>query len=189
MSFLFTRHPIRSFLVSYCFFLKVFGGHIHMSFFGATLTTVLDFWWRLLWVSKPEWVLPYLLFAEVNVMYIPWDPPMVVHMPSSWRPVAPPVLSPHTVLEVRLPGFELMLSEYLWVRGSTNWAKPGPTVSYWVDYNRKIFYSRTFIPERKGNPLYTDKTIIHTLYPLVGLSVAWKSHFLQKRKGPYSSEV
>ena len=31
----------------------------HMSYFGATGTPVLDFWWRLLWVSKPEWVLPY----------------------------------------------------------------------------------------------------------------------------------
>ena len=30
------------------FFFKVFGGH--MSFFGATGTPVLDFWWRLLWV-------------------------------------------------------------------------------------------------------------------------------------------
>ena len=37
----------------------------------------------------------------------------------------PPVLSPHTVAEVRLPGFELVLSEYLWVRRSINWAKPG----------------------------------------------------------------
>ena len=24
-------------------------------FCGATDTPVLDFWWRLLWVSKPEW--------------------------------------------------------------------------------------------------------------------------------------
>ena len=38
------------------FFFKVFGGHVHMSFLGATGTPVLDFWWRLLWVSKPEWV-------------------------------------------------------------------------------------------------------------------------------------
>ena len=36
----------------------------HMSFFGATGTSVLDFWWRLLWGSKPEWVLPYLFFCE-----------------------------------------------------------------------------------------------------------------------------
>ena len=26
----------------------------HMSIFGATYTPVSDFWWRLLWVSKPE---------------------------------------------------------------------------------------------------------------------------------------
>ena len=30
-----------------------------MSIFGATGTPVLDFWWYLLWVLKPEWVLPY----------------------------------------------------------------------------------------------------------------------------------
>ena len=46
----------------------------------------------LLWVSKPEWVLPYLLFAEANVMYIPWDPPLVLHMLTSWWPASPPVL-------------------------------------------------------------------------------------------------
>ena len=43
----------------------------------------------------------------------------------------PPVLSPHTVAEVRLPGLELVLSEYLWVRRSTNWAKPGRAHNYW----------------------------------------------------------
>ena len=37
--------------------------------FRATGTPVFDFWWHLLWVSKPEWVLPNLLFAEANVMY------------------------------------------------------------------------------------------------------------------------
>ena len=36
------------------------------------------------------------------------------------------VLSPHIVADVRLLGFELVLTEYLWVRRSTNWAKPGP---------------------------------------------------------------
>ena len=53
-------------MFSYVFFLffvfEVFGGHI--SFFGATGSPVLDFWWHLLWVSKPEWVLPYLLFLR-----------------------------------------------------------------------------------------------------------------------------
>ena len=53
--------------------------------FGATGTTVLDFWWRLLWDSKPGWFLPYLLFAEANVMYIPWDPPLVLNLLTSWQ--------------------------------------------------------------------------------------------------------
>ena len=30
---------------------------------------VLDFWWRLLWVSKPEWILPYLHLAESYMIY------------------------------------------------------------------------------------------------------------------------
>ena len=53
------------YLISFFFFFfffflnSFFVGHIHMSYFGATGTPVLDFWWRLLWVSKPEWVLPY----------------------------------------------------------------------------------------------------------------------------------
>ena len=33
-------------------------------FCGAIYTPVLDFWWHLLWVSKPEWVLPYSSLAE-----------------------------------------------------------------------------------------------------------------------------
>ena len=33
-------------------------------FCGATDTPILDFWWRLFWVSKPEWVLPYSSLAE-----------------------------------------------------------------------------------------------------------------------------
>ena len=31
-------------------------------------------------------VLPYSLFAEANVMYIPQDPPLVLHVPTSWQP-------------------------------------------------------------------------------------------------------
>ena len=31
-------------------------------------------------------VLPYSLFVEANVMYIPRDPPQVLHMPTSWQP-------------------------------------------------------------------------------------------------------
>ena len=62
-------------------------------------------------------------FAEANVMYIPWDPPLVLHVLTSWWPAC--CQSPHTVAEVRLPGFELVLSEHMWVRRSSNWAKRG----------------------------------------------------------------
>ena len=64
-----------------------------MSFYGATGTPVLDSGWRLLWVSKPEWVLPYSLFAEANAMYILQKPPLVLHVPTSWQPALQPVLS------------------------------------------------------------------------------------------------
>ena len=56
-----------------------------MSYFGATGTPLLDFWWCLLWVLKPEWVLPYSLFVEANVMYILQDPLLVLHLLTSWR--------------------------------------------------------------------------------------------------------
>ena len=36
-----------------------------------------------------------------------------VHLPTSWQPARRPVLSPHTVVEVRLTGFKLVLSEYM----------------------------------------------------------------------------
>ena len=51
-----------------------------MSICGATDTPVLDFWWCLLWVSKPEWVLPYSHLAEAYVIYIPWDSLLVRHL-------------------------------------------------------------------------------------------------------------
>ena len=35
----------------------------------TTDTPILDFWWRLLWVSKPEWVLPYSSLAEAYVLH------------------------------------------------------------------------------------------------------------------------
>ena len=56
---------------SFFLFFSFFVGHIHMSFFGATGTPVLDFWWRLLWVSMPEWVLPYSHWGgECNVQFL-----------------------------------------------------------------------------------------------------------------------
>ena len=56
----------------FCLFFKVFGGH--MSFLGATGTPVLDFWVR----SQSGFCL---------VMYIPRDPPLVLHLPTSWQSV------------------------------------------------------------------------------------------------------
>ena len=46
-----------------------------------------------------------------------------------------PVLSPYTVAEVRLPGFELVLSEYLWARRSTNCRASGIHEQYLVGYD------------------------------------------------------
>ena len=53
-----------------------------MSICGATDTPVSDFWWCLLWVSKPEWVLPYSNFVEAYVIYFPWDSPLPVYTAS-----------------------------------------------------------------------------------------------------------
>ena len=43
-----------------------------MSFYRATDTPVLDFWWRLPWVSKSEWAALFALGggARINV-YVP----------------------------------------------------------------------------------------------------------------------
>ena len=41
-------------------------------------------------------------FAEANVMCIPWDPPLVLHVLTSWWPAAQPVTSPHASAEVGL---------------------------------------------------------------------------------------
>ena len=37
-------------------------------FCGATDIPVLNFWWRLLWVPKPEWVLPFSSLAEAYML-------------------------------------------------------------------------------------------------------------------------
>ena len=58
----------------YVLFFLFFFWRTHVSFFGPTGTPVLDFWWRLLWVLKPEWVLPYSLF---------WGGKCNVHSPRS----------------------------------------------------------------------------------------------------------
>ena len=47
-------------------FLNICWTHVH---FWGHWYPVLDFWWCLLRVSKPEWVLPYLHLAEAYVIY------------------------------------------------------------------------------------------------------------------------
>ena len=62
---------------------KVFGEHV--SFFGATGT--------LFWISGDisfEFQIQsgfclICFFVEVGVVYIPWDPPLMLHMPTSWQ--------------------------------------------------------------------------------------------------------
>ena len=58
-----------------------------MSFFGATGTPVFGFL-----VTSPLGFKArvgsalFAIFAEANVMYIPQDSPLVLHLPTSWQP-------------------------------------------------------------------------------------------------------
>ena len=63
----------------------------HISFYETADSPDLDFWWHLFWVSKPEWP---TLFTEAEVMYIPWDLPLVWHLLTSWWPAWQPVAIP-----------------------------------------------------------------------------------------------
>ena len=47
------------------FFLKKKFGR-HMSFYGVTDTPDLDFWWCLLWVSKPDWAALFTLGRGIH---------------------------------------------------------------------------------------------------------------------------
>ena len=83
-----------------------------MSYFGATGTPVLDFYSDVSSGFQSQSGLPYShCRGECNVRSL---------RSTSGATCAdllaaglPPVLSPHTVAGVRLPGFELVLSEYL----------------------------------------------------------------------------
>ena len=48
-------------------------------FCGDTDTPVLDFWWHLLWVSKPEWAALFKLGGGIH-FHVPWDSPLVQHL-------------------------------------------------------------------------------------------------------------
>ena len=72
-------------------FLSVWWTHV---LFGATGTPVLDFWWRLLWVSKPGWVLPHSLLCGGKYSVHSWDPSLVLQMLTSLQPASQLVTSP-----------------------------------------------------------------------------------------------
>ena len=44
----------------------------------------------------------FAIFAEADVMYIPQDSPLVLHLPTFWAAGAQPVTSPHACAEVGL---------------------------------------------------------------------------------------
>ena len=80
------------------FFKKIVWTHV---LYENTDAPVLDFWWHF-WVSKPEWSWiqsqsgqAYLHLAKVYMMYLPWDSPLVWHLPTSWWPAWRPVAFPN----------------------------------------------------------------------------------------------
>ena len=44
-------------------------------------------------------------------MYIPRDPPLVLHMPTSWQPAVQTVTTPNASAEVGLGGFEWAITQ------------------------------------------------------------------------------
>ena len=64
-------------------FLLIFGGHV--SFCGGTDTAVLDFWWRLPWVSKPGWI--SLVIIHCTFVYYPQAVRVTIRW-TSWCRVA-----------------------------------------------------------------------------------------------------
>ena len=77
------------------FFLKSFFGDIGYPCFGFLVTLPLGFKAR---VGSAL----FAIFVEANVMYIPQDPPLVLHMPMLLAAGAKPVTSPHACAEVGL---------------------------------------------------------------------------------------
>ena len=136
-----------------------------MSIFGATGTPVLDFWWHLLWVSKPEWAMPYSHCRGKHNVCSPRSTSSTT-LADLLVAGAQSVLSPH---EVRLPGFELVLSEYLWARRSTNWAKPGPAI-----LSKSFLTAVLFHVELK--PAQPSRWLLsHFLISLRATAIGWSS--------------
>ena len=52
-----------------CFIFKKFFFEDTCPFIGLLIPLFLDFWWYLLWVSKPEWAALFMLVGGVYIMY------------------------------------------------------------------------------------------------------------------------
>ena len=111
------------------FFLSFCRTHTHVLFwghwfpcFGFLVTSPLGF--------KARVGSALFAFWEANVMYIPQDPPLVLHMPTSWQSVCHQSCPPHTVARWGCRDSKSCSQNICWVRCSTNWAKPGPTSCY-----------------------------------------------------------
>ena len=84
------------------FYTRVFFFGEHMFFIGATGTPVLDFWWCLSKFQSQSELCLICIFVGMNVMHIPQDPPLVLHVLTSWQPAAHQVTSPHVSADVGL---------------------------------------------------------------------------------------
>ena len=91
-------------------------------FCGATDTPVLDFWWHLLWVSKPEWAALCTCLVEVYVLHVPWYSPLVWYLPTSWQPAWQPSQSLPYTCNQALVGLEWETYSTTGER-STDWAR------------------------------------------------------------------
>ena len=121
-------------------------------FCGATDTPVLDFWWCLLWVSKPEWVLPYLSIVEAYVLHYTFPE---IHL---WCDTCWPLGGQH--------GSWAVSSTYLQgIGGSRNWElscrHSQCEIRQTLYRLRKIF----IFPTRNGKRNSNDKRIISTRNP------------------------
>ena len=61
--------------MSFMNFFNAFGSHMHMSYFGFLVTSTMGF--------KARMGSALFTSVEVNVMYIPQDSPLVLHLPTS----------------------------------------------------------------------------------------------------------
>ena len=98
-------------------------------FCGATDTPILDFWWRLLWVSKPEWVLPYSSLAEVYLLRYTFPE---IHL---WCDTCQPLGSQHgnwAISSTYLQGIGGTQNQELSCHCSV-WDQAGQTI-YWLSY-------------------------------------------------------